>query len=121
MILVEILSIAMPFFLQTPPTMSNVIYTRSSSSYKSILDFSINNLRFAKPWTSKPSIFVTPIDESQVQTVIFSSREYGGVWSTVGVSGLTGGGCYGLLRQKYGLAADNVIDARIVNADGRIL
>lgn len=45
----------------------------------------------------------------------------GGVWSTVGVSGLIGGGGYGLLRRKYGLAADNVIDARIVNADGRIL
>ncbi|KAK1385805.1 Berberine bridge enzyme [Heracleum sosnowskyi] len=45
----------------------------------------------------------------------------GGIWSTVGVSGLTSGGGYGVLRRKYGLAADNVLDARLIDANGRIL
>ncbi|WOH11705.1 hypothetical protein DCAR_0831196 [Daucus carota subsp. sativus] len=44
-----------------------------------------------------------------------------GIWSTVGVSGLVSGGGYGTLRRKYGLAADNVLDARLIDANGRIL
>lgn len=45
----------------------------------------------------------------------------GGVWSNVGVGGLISGGGYGTLRRKYGLAADNVIDARLIDVNGRIL
>ncbi|XP_074368693.1 berberine bridge enzyme-like 25 [Apium graveolens] len=45
----------------------------------------------------------------------------GGVWYTVGVTGLISGGGYGHLRRKYGLAADNVIDARLIDANCRIL
>ncbi|KAL1821017.1 hypothetical protein DCAR_0417389 [Daucus carota subsp. sativus] len=44
-----------------------------------------------------------------------------GVWSTVGATGLICGGGYGPLRRKYGFAADNVIDARIVDVNGNIL
>ncbi|MBA0616243.1 hypothetical protein Godav_016308 [Gossypium davidsonii] len=33
----------------------------------------------------------------------------------------TSGGGYGLLFRKYGLAADNVIDAEFIDANGRIL
>ncbi|XP_017245753.2 tetrahydroberberine oxidase [Daucus carota subsp. sativus] len=44
-----------------------------------------------------------------------------GVWCNVGVGGLISGGGYGMLRRKYGLAADNVIDARMVDVNGRIL
>ncbi|WOH06434.1 hypothetical protein DCAR_0625861 [Daucus carota subsp. sativus] len=44
-----------------------------------------------------------------------------GVWSTVGATGLICGGGYGPLRRMYGLAADNVIDARIIDVKGRIL
>ncbi|RZC50276.1 hypothetical protein C5167_018703 [Papaver somniferum] len=44
-----------------------------------------------------------------------------GVCPTVGVGGLFSGGGYGTLLRKYGLAADNVIDAQIVDVNGKIL
>ncbi|POO01103.1 Xanthine dehydrogenase C subunit [Trema orientale] len=44
-----------------------------------------------------------------------------GVCHTVGVGGHFSGGGYGDLMRKYGLAADNIIDARLVNADGKLL
>lgn len=44
-----------------------------------------------------------------------------GVWSTVGVGGHFSGGGYGWLTRKYGLASDNVIDARLIDVNGRIL
>eukprot|EP00261_Vitis_vinifera_P030478 XP_010665488.1 PREDICTED: reticuline oxidase isoform X1 [Vitis vinifera] len=40
---------------------------------------------------------------------------------TVGVGGHIAGGGFGLLSRKYGLAADNVVDALLIDADGRVL
>ncbi|RZC81626.1 hypothetical protein C5167_044194 [Papaver somniferum] len=52
------------------------------------------------------------------------SKTYGfpaGVAPTIGVGGHISGGGVGLLVRKYGLSADRVIDACIVNVDGKIL
>lgn len=40
---------------------------------------------------------------------------------TVGMGGHISGGGFGLLSRKYGLAADNVVDAVLVTADGQLL
>ncbi|KAI5660707.1 hypothetical protein M9H77_20030 [Catharanthus roseus] len=45
----------------------------------------------------------------------------GGSAPTVGVGGLVSGGGYGPFSRKYGLAADQVIDARVIDANARIL
>ncbi|XP_074355235.1 berberine bridge enzyme-like 26 [Apium graveolens] len=44
-----------------------------------------------------------------------------GLCTSVGVGGHITGGGYGPLMRKYGLAADNVVDAQLLNANGTIL
>jgi hypothetical protein len=44
-----------------------------------------------------------------------------GLCPTVGVGGHFSGGGFGMLMRKYGLASDNVLDATLVDAKGRLL
>jgi len=44
-----------------------------------------------------------------------------GTVNAVGLTGLTLGGGYGLLAGSFGLAADNLLSARVVVADGRLV
>ncbi|KAK9105935.1 hypothetical protein Scep_022779 [Stephania cephalantha] len=166
------------------------IYTPNTSSYTSILQFSIQNLRFISSATPKPQLIITPLHESHVQATVICCRRHGlqirvrsgghdyeglsyvsdvpfvvielaeyqaidvdvedasawvqagatigqlyyrigektsaygfpaGACPTVGVGGHFSGGGFGALFRKYGLAADNIIDARLVNADGEVL
>ncbi|XP_058071713.1 berberine bridge enzyme-like 23 [Magnolia sinica] len=172
-------------------TESQLIYTPNTSSYTSILQSSIQNLRFLGPTTPKPLFIITPTNASHIQASIICSRTHGlnirvrsgghdyeglsyvsfsnasfiiidlvdfrsitvdlkdktmwvqsgatigevyykiaqtngsfgfpaGICHTVGVGGHFGGGGLGTMMRKHGLAADNIIDAYLIDADGRI-
>ncbi|KAL9452921.1 hypothetical protein AB3S75_008667 [Citrus x aurantiifolia] len=58
-------------------SISKVIYTQINSSYSSVLNFSIQNLRFSTPNTPKPHVIITPLDVSQVQAAIKCSKKHG--------------------------------------------
>ncbi|KAL4284335.1 hypothetical protein GQ457_16G004230 [Hibiscus cannabinus] len=169
---------------------SKLIYTRSNSSYSSILESSIRSLRFDTEATPKPLVIVTPLHASHIQATILCSKRHGlqirtrsgghdfeglsyvsqvpfvlvdfvnlrsidvdvesrvawvqsgatvgelyyriyektrtlafpaGSCPTIGIGGHLSGGGYGVFHRKYGLAADNVIDAHVIDANGRIL
>ncbi|XVF28976.1 hypothetical protein REPUB_Repub15cG0079700 [Reevesia pubescens] len=169
---------------------STLIYTQNNSSYSSVLESLIQNLRFSTPTTPKPLVIVTPLHASHIQATIYCSRKHGlqirtrsgghdyeglsytsivpfvivdlinfrsvdidvknkvawvqsgaiigelyyriveksktlafpgGVCHTVGLGGYFSGGGYGPLFRKYGLAADNIIDAQFIDVKGRIL
>ncbi|KAF8412765.1 hypothetical protein HHK36_000735 [Tetracentron sinense] len=179
-------------YLHSQPStpISKVLYTPNNSSYSSILQYSIRNLRFLSSTSPKPQLIITPLNEYQVQAAVVCSRQHGmqirvrsgghdyeglsyvsdvpfiivdlinmrsisvdiddnsawiqagatigevyysiaeksktqgfpaGLCPTVGVGGHFSGGGYGTLIRKYGLAADNVLDAYLVDVNGRIL
>ncbi|KAK9115176.1 hypothetical protein Syun_021973 [Stephania yunnanensis] len=166
------------------------VYTPSNSSYTSVLQLPIKDLRFLNATTPKPKFIITPVHESHVQAAVICCRKHGlqirvrsgghdfeglsytshvpfvlvdiadlksininlkdgsawvgagatvgqllykiaeksqghgfpaGLCATVGVGGHFSGGAYGNLNRKYGLSADNIIDATIVNVNGKIL
>ncbi|XP_038895846.1 berberine bridge enzyme-like 18 [Benincasa hispida] len=174
--------------LNTHP-ISDVIYTPINSSYSSVLNFSVQNLRFLTKKTPKPLAIITPSHVSHIQAAVICSKSHGlqirtrsgghdfeglsyisdapfivvdlinlrsiaidvenenawvqsgatlgelyyriaeksqtlafpaGSCSTVGVGGHLSGGGYGWLIRKYGLAADHVIDAYLVDANGKL-
>ncbi|OVA19939.1 FAD linked oxidase [Macleaya cordata] len=163
-----------------------------SSEFFRLLNFSIQNLRFAEPTFSKPIAIVLPETKEQLVSTVLCSNQasiairvrcgghsYEGlssigtngglfviidlmnlnrVWvdlesetawveggatlgetyhgiaeltqlhgfsagscPTVGSGGHISGGGFGLLSRKYGLAADNVVDAILIDANGRLL
>ncbi|XP_057978726.1 tetrahydroberberine oxidase-like isoform X2 [Malania oleifera] len=169
---------------------SAVTYAPSNSSYTSVLQAYIRNLRFMSSATPKPLFVVTPSHPSHIQSSVVCCRTHGlqirirsgghdydglsyvsdvpfvivdmfnlrsisidienesvwiqsgatlgelyyriaeqskthgfpaGVCATVGVGGHFSGGGYGNMMRKYGLSVDNVVDAEIVDANGRIL
>lgn len=59
-----------------------------------------------------------------IANAITGDEYYGfaaGSCPTVGVGGHISGGGFGLLSRKYGVAADNVVDALLVDANGQLL
>src|SRR4051794_18089906 len=51
----------------------------------------------------------------------FGLAPVSGTCATVGVTGFTFGGGHGWLARKHGLAADNLLRAELVTADGELL
>ncbi|XP_059658333.1 tetrahydroberberine oxidase-like [Cornus florida] len=169
---------------------SQVLFTKNSSSYSSVLQSAAQNLRFSTTSTPKPQLIVKPTHESHIQAAIVCSKKHGlqlrarsgghdyeglsyvsdvpfiivdlanlrsvridiedesawvesgatvgelyyriaekskvyafpaGSSLTVGVGGHFSGGGFGTIFRKYGLAADNVVDARIIDVNGRVL
>ncbi|KAE8662643.1 FAD-binding Berberine family protein [Hibiscus syriacus] len=171
-------------------SISNLIFTRRNSSYESVLESRLWNLRFNSTDTPKPLVIVTPTQISHIQATIYCSRKHGlqtrirsgghdyeglsfvarvpfviidlfnfrsvdidvenrvawvqsgailgefyyriaeksttlafpgGVFHSIGVGGYISGGGFGLLFRKHGTAGDNVLDAQLIDVNGRIL
>ncbi|XP_038690617.1 berberine bridge enzyme-like 8 [Tripterygium wilfordii] len=171
-------------------SISKVIFTPINSSYSSVLNFSIHNLRFSTPTTPRPQVIITPLVISHIQTTVICAQKHGlqirtrsgghdyeglsyvsdepfvvldlinirsisidvesrtawvqagatngelyyriseksrtlgfpaGACTTLGSGGHVSGGGYGTLFRKYGLAADQVIDAELIDVKGRLL
>ncbi|KAL9456452.1 hypothetical protein AB3S75_005639 [Citrus x aurantiifolia] len=172
-------------------SISKVIYTKNNSSYSTVLNFTIQNFRFATANTPKPQVIIIPLHVSHIQATIKCSQKHGwqirvrsgghdfeglsyvsdhipfviidliklseinvdaeeksawvqagatlgqlyyriaersknlgfpaGVCPTVGVGGHFSGGGYGFMMRKFGLAADHVVDAHLIDAEGRLL
>ncbi|KAL1366333.1 hypothetical protein HN51_014174 [Arachis hypogaea] len=176
--------------LHNSASIFKLVYTKTNSSYSSILKYSVHNHRFATKTTPKPLVIVTPRHASHVQATIICARRHGlqirtrsgghdfegisytsrvpfvvidlikyrkievdiekrtawvqagatigelyyrineksktlafpaGVCPSVGVGGHFSGGGYGFLIRKYGLAADNIVDAHMIDVKGRLL
>jgi hypothetical protein len=58
-------------------TISQLIFTPVNSSFLPVWLARANSLKFNNPSTPKPSIIVTPTDETQIQSALFCTKKHG--------------------------------------------
>ena len=58
-------------------SISQLIFTSANSSFLPIWQVAVNNARFNQPDTPKPSVVVTPGDESQIRTALLCTKKHG--------------------------------------------
>ncbi|KAK1408628.1 hypothetical protein QVD17_40561 [Tagetes erecta] len=171
---------------------TGALYTPGNSSYPSVLQTYIRNLRFNESTTPKPVVIITAEHVSHVQAAIICGKQNqllmktrsgghdleglsyitytnqpffivdmfnirsidvdieqettwvqagatlgevyyriaeksgthgypAGLCPTVGVGGHISGGGWGTLMRKYGLSIDNVVDAQLIDVNGKVL
>ncbi|KAK3025982.1 hypothetical protein RJ639_041673 [Escallonia herrerae] len=64
-------------YSQPSNSISGVIYTPSNSSYSSVLQSYIRNLRFNESTTSKPLLIITALEVSHIQIAIVCAKRHG--------------------------------------------
>ncbi|KAL0352769.1 UNVERIFIED_CONTAM: Cannabidiolic acid synthase [Sesamum angustifolium] len=56
-------------------SISGLVYTSTNSSYSSVLQYSVQNLRFVTESTPQPLVIITPDHESQIPPLIYCAKE----------------------------------------------
>ncbi|KAI3689064.1 hypothetical protein L2E82_47012 [Cichorium intybus] len=57
-------------------SISQLIFTPVHASFLPIWQVAVQNTRFLKPSTPKPSVIVTPVDETLIQTTLYCAKKY---------------------------------------------
>ncbi|PWA38266.1 carbohydrate oxidase [Artemisia annua] len=171
---------------------TGLLYTPNNSSFPSVLQTYIRNLRFNESTTPKPILIITALHVSHIQAAVICGKANGllmktrsgghdyeglsyvtntnqpffvvdmfnlrsinvslehetawvqagatlgevyyriaeqsnklgfpaGVCPTVGAGGHFSGGGYGNMMRKYGLSVDNIVDAELIDVNGKLL
>ncbi|KAG7034778.1 Berberine bridge enzyme-like 21, partial [Cucurbita argyrosperma subsp. argyrosperma] len=112
-----------PFFAISFPNLRSYLLPRQPILLP-CLELLHQESRFASPFVildmfNLRSVAVNIEDESAVRARSMDSQL--GFCPTVGVGGHLSGAGYGNLMRKFGVSVDNVVDALIVDANGRVL
>uniref|UniRef100_A0A251SYR2 Putative berberine/berberine-like, FAD-binding, type 2 n=1 Tax=Helianthus annuus TaxID=4232 RepID=A0A251SYR2_HELAN len=130
--------------------LTDIFFTPNTTAFTPLLNSTAQNLRCIAPYAAKPELILTPLHESHIQTAVICAKKLGiqlrfrtgatvgelyyrvaekskthgipaGLCTSLGVGGHITGGAYGSMMRKYGLGADNALDAKIIDANGRLL
>ncbi|CAI9271122.1 unnamed protein product [Lactuca saligna] len=58
-------------------SISQLIFTPVNTSFLPIWQVAVQNTRFIKPSTPKPSVIVTPVEETLIQTALYCTKKHG--------------------------------------------
>ncbi|KAL4581011.1 hypothetical protein LXL04_017217 [Taraxacum kok-saghyz] len=58
-------------------TISQLIFSPANASFLPIWQVAVQNTRFLKPSTPRPSVIVTPVEETLIQTSLYCAKKHG--------------------------------------------